>query len=76
MANTCNAYDSSAPRDVLEGIKRHLKRKPNPRKHLDADGSCMLEDLDGTGCGKPECQYGDAQGKKEKKKRHDPHDPI
>jgi hypothetical protein len=61
---TCAGYDSSAPKDVLEAIRVHVgnQKHGGERKHLDHEGCCMLQDLDGVACKDPvggsECKYG------------------
>ena len=61
---TCAGYDSSAPQDVLVGIKAHLKKTQPGRKHLDKEDCCILQDVESkAACNGDDCKYA-ADGKK------------
>jgi hypothetical protein len=72
---TCAGYDSSAPQDVLNGIKKHLKKQNPARGFLDVDGCCLLQDVNSTTtCVGDECKHA-ANGKK-KDVPGKPKDPL
>ena len=54
---TCAGYDSSAPKDVLQAIKIHLKKTQPGRTHLDKEGCCMMQDTNGEACSDSKCKY-------------------
>ncbi len=76
MANTCSGYDSTAPQDVLDAIKDHIrkdKKNGGPRwanrRNLEEPTACLIWDLcesegdTAVRCGADECCMKDG-GKK------------
>ncbi len=69
MSGTCAGYDTSAPDDVLEVIRSHIRKDKKDkgaksrwasRRYLDAEGSCLVWDLNEKdpgfkGCGEDDC---------------------
>ncbi len=73
MASTCWGADSSAPDEVLEGLRVHLEKHAPGREHIDEHDCCLLADLGGQRCPDGACAY-DASGRK--KENHTPHRPV
>ncbi len=66
MANTCAGYDGSAPDDVLEAIRRHIRKDKKDhgansrwakRKDLEEVTACLVWDLGGRPDDVAECKH-------------------